>query len=181
MNSPRFTPWRVTSWICAGILAISVLLCIVIAGIKSVGLTGVTITALDPANEPKDPVLPLVNQHEALPDYELAIVRKTDGTIRLGTKPDTSAAKGLHWQIDDPVSVADIASLRLTEQDKIVSDVLAEVQVRGRSVDENGYRFEFEKQRSVGVGVEAFFKTPIGLAILTAVVLAVLVIIFSQI
>ena len=180
MNLREMSPWRVTSWICTGALAVSLLTCIAIAATRSLGLTAVTVTALDPAKEPVDHVVPLIKRHEALPDYELTILLRNGDTIRLGTKPDTSAAGGLEWRIEEPVCVADIASLRLTEQDKVVSDALAEIQVSGESFTENGYRFDFQTERSFAVGVHSFYKTPIGMAILGGVFVAVALIVLSN-
>ena len=97
----------------------------------------------------------------------------------MGAKPDTSAAKGLTWQVSEPVSVADVASVRLEEQDKLISDALAEVQITGDSVTANGYRFDFVTERSAVVGIKSFFGTPIGMAIVVGFCLAVVLIVVT--
>jgi hypothetical protein len=135
---------------------------------------------LDPAKEPTDHNLPFVKRREALPDYELSLI-SDDGNVRyLGVKPDESAAAGLTWQLDAPVSISEIASVRLREKDAVMSDSLAEVQIRGDSVESKGYRFEFKTERSFAVGVRAFFSTPIGIAIVVAFGIATVVIILSN-
>ena len=136
--------------------------------------------ALDPAAEPTDHNIPLVKQREALPDYELSLIGDDGDARYLGVKPDESAAAGLTWKLDDPVSISQIATVRLREKDKIVSDALAEVHISGPSVESNGYRFEFKTERSVSVGVHAFFATPIGIAIVAAFGIAVLLIILAN-
>ncbi len=167
------SPWRVVGWISVTVVVTSVLACVIIAAIRSSGLTQVTVTALNQADEPRDPILPFVKKEEALPDYEVSIQTTYDNTIRLGTKPDTSAVDGLTWHLSEPVSVSDVASISLQEKDKIISDSVAEVQILGDSVTERGYRFDFITQRSIIVGVTSFFGTPIGMAICAGFLIAV--------
>ncbi len=174
---PARSPWRVAGWVCAGVIVVSVVACIVMASIRSTGLTQITVTALDEASEPRDHNLPLVKQKEALPDYEVIVLLSSGERIRLGAKPDTSAVEGLSWRLNNPVSVADVASVRLQEQDKVISDAIAEVQILGTTATSKGYRFEFATERSMGVGVESFFGTPIGRAITAGFCIAVLVVI----
>jgi len=181
-NAPptAMSPWHLIGWVCAGVIVASVVACIVLAAIRSTGLTQVTVTALDGANEPRDHKLPLFKQKEALPDYELTILLKRGDSIRLGAKPDTSAAAGLAWQLNDPVSLADVASVRLDEQDKLVSDAVAEVQIVGDSTTDKGYRFEFASERSFTVGIQSFFGTPIGQAIAAGFFIAVFLMVASN-
>ena len=176
----EMTAWRVTAWVCSGVLVGSVLATVGIATVRSNGLVAVTVTALDPSKEPSDHNLPLVKRREALPDYELSLLGDDGHARYLGVKPNESAAAGLTWHLDDPVSVSQIAAVRLREKDTVMSDALAEVQILGASVDSNGYRFDFTTERSVGVGVQAFFTTPIGIAIAAAFGIAVLLIILSN-
>jgi len=172
--------WRITGRVCSAVIIASVLACVGIAIARSNGLVSVTVTALDPDAEPSDHSIPLVKQREALPDYELTLIGDRGDVRYLGVKPDESAAAGLIWLLDDPVSISQIATVRLREKDQLLSDQLAEVHVSGPSVEANGYRFDFMIARSVGVGVRAFFTTPIGMAITVAFGLAVLLIILSR-
>ncbi|MEX2114771.1 MAG: hypothetical protein WD845_16380 [Pirellulales bacterium] len=158
----------------------SVVACVVMATARSNGLVAVTVTATDPKAEPVDHVLPLVKQHESLPDYELVIEMTRDRTQYLGTKPNESAVNGLSWRLNDPVSLAEIATVRLREKDKVISDELAEVHVTAASVTSNGYRFDFQTTQSFGLGVRAFFVTPIGMAISGAFFLGVLLLVVSK-
>lgn len=171
--------WRVTSWLCALAIVVSVLACVVLALGKSNGLVAVTVTALDPANEPKDVKVPLANPDDALPDYELTLIDDFGGAGHLGVKPNESAAAGLTWKLAAPVSVSQIASIRLREKDLVVSENLAEVHVQGNSVESKGYRFDFETERSLGVGVQAFFRTPVGIAIASGFFVAVVALVLA--
>ena len=175
------SPWRLTGWICGGIVAASVISCIALAAVRSTGLSSVTVTALPGTKEPRDHGLPFVKQKEALPDYELTLVLSSGEKINLGAKPDTSAADGLTWDVERAVSTHDVASIRLEEQDKLVSDAVTEAPFDGESVTQGGYRFDFTTERSISVGVQSFFGTPIGKAIAAAFFIAILLIILSAV
>ncbi len=178
-QSTKLSPWKLTGWICAGVIGVSVLLCVVMAVVRSNGLTAVTVTALEDTIEPRDHDLPFVKQREALPDYELVVHLKSGDSFRLGTKPDTSAADGLTWHLNEPVSIADVTSVRLQDQDKVISDTIAEAQILGDSITEKGYRFEVASKRSMAVGVQSFFGTPIGQAITAGFCIAMIIIVLS--
>jgi hypothetical protein len=159
------SPWRITAWVCGGVICLSVFACLALAAMRSSGLVAVKVTALDEAAEPRDPGIPVVGKKISLPDYEVTLMLRNGAKIYLGAKPDTSAVEGLTWRISDPVSLSDIASVRLREQDKVVSDAIAEVHVSNEPVTENGYRFEFTSEHSFGLGIQSFFQTPVGKAI----------------
>lgn len=171
---------QVIRWSCVAIIAVSLLSCVILAAMKSLGLVSVTVTAIDPEKEPVDHVLPLVKQKEALPDYEVVVVMTDGRSQKLGSKPDTSAAKGLEWRINDPICVADIATVRLQEHDVVLSDALAEVQVQEQPVTANGYRFEFVTQRALSVGISSFHSTPLGNAIIAAFFLAIVIVVVAN-
>lgn len=170
---------RLSRWIGVGVVAVSVLTCVAMAAARSEGLVSVTVTALDPDNEPNDHNLPLVKQREAPPDYELMLLYTDGRTQSLGVKPNQSAADGLNWRLLEPVSTSRIMSVRLREKDVVVSDAIAEVQIEGLSVESNGYRFDFETARSFDVGAEAFFATPVGKAIALGFVIGIAAVIVS--
>jgi hypothetical protein len=174
------SPWRITSWVCAAVVIGSVLACIWMASRRSAALVAVTVTALNPNDEPADLVVPLVNPREALPDYELVVMQLDGNQQYLGTRPDESAAKGLTWRLAEPLAVTQIAAVRLREKDKLVSDAIAEVQVQGKQVEAKGYRFDFGLEHSADVGIKAFFSTPIGMAISAAFFVGVLVLVLSR-
>ncbi len=177
---PLTSSWRIAGWICGGVIACSVVACLVMAAMRSNGLVTVTVTALDQAAEPRDRVIPLVNKkHEALPDYEVVVNLNDGQTIRLGAKPNSSAVDGLTWQLSNPVSVAEVASLRLQDQDALVSDTLAEVQITGDWAVQENYRFDFTLQRSLSVGIQSFFHTLIGKAIVAGFFVAILLMVLS--
>lgn len=179
--SVRPSAWQITRLICFGVVALSVLSCVAIAAYRSDGLTQVKVVALDPDAEPRDHDLPLIKRRDALPDYELVVHYSSGLTTNLGTKPNTLAADGLTWILNEPVPVCEIAGLRLQDRDTLFSDAITEVQVVSASAESDGYRFEFQTERSASVGVESFFRTPIGMAISAGFFLAVFLMVVSAI
>ncbi len=149
----------------SGVFLISLVVCLILASINSSGLVEVRVTALNPDAEPQDVKIPFLKKKDVLPDYEV-VVRLTSGRqVKLGTKPNTSATDGLSWTLQEAVPLSEIASIRLQDQDKLVSDTIAEVQINGESAESDGFRFNFTTERSIGVGMRFFFRTPIGEAI----------------
>ena len=168
-----------TGWACLVVALTSMVSCITLAVVRSSGLTGVLVTATSADDEPRDHALPLIKRKEALPDYQVIVFLHNGKRINLGTKPDASAANGLEWSLNDPVSTTDVASVRLQDQDKVVSDVIAEVQINDGRVTSGNYEFQFHIERSMSVGVQSFFNTPIGKAIAAAFCIAVLLLLAS--
>jgi len=172
--------WRLTGWVCATVVVLSVAASVLMAIGRSWSLVSVTVTALDPSKEPSDHDIPLFRRREALPDYELSLIDDRGHVRYLGVKPDESAAAGLTWRLDAPVSVSQIAAVRLREKEMLVSDSIAEVQIVEPPVESNGYRFSFVTERSFGAGLQAFFATPIGIAIAVGFSIAVILIVIAS-
>ncbi len=170
---------RLAIIVCVGVVIVSVLACVVLAIVRSDGLTQVKVTALDEKAEPRDHNLPLIKRNEALPDYKLTVLKSGGRSVDLGAKINKSAIDGLIWQLPSAIAVSDISSIRLDDQDKLVSDAIVEVQMTSDEVVSGNYRFEFSTERSFAAGLQSFFKTPLGIAITTAFTIAVVFIILS--
>lgn len=173
------SPWQFTSWVCCSVIVVSVVSCVVLAAARSEGLVRVKVTAFDADKEPRDHGLPLIKQMDVLPDYEVLIMTQDGGKTNLGAKINTSAIEGLTWELSDPISITDIVGIRLQDQDKLISDSLAEVQFSDQPVRTGNYQFDFQTQRSAEVGIQSFFGTPIGLAIMGAFFIAVVLILLN--
>ena len=171
--------WRICGWVCVSVVVLSIASCVALSAFQSVAVTDITVTALDKDAEPRDHNLPFFKQHDALPDYELHLLLRRGGSLRLGAKPNSSAAEGLTWHLYNPVSVNRISTIRLREQDKIISDAIAEVEFADDPIAQNGYRFEFKTVRSFSSGLEAFFELPIGKAIAAGFMIAILLLLLS--
>lgn len=119
--------------------------CVIIAAIRSEGLTQFKVTALDEDAEPRDHGLPLIKQRDAFPDYEIVVMTQDGFKTRLGAKPNTLAKDGLDWTLNDPISVAEITGVRLQDQDKVISDAIAEVQITDKSVPQGTIALIFKR------------------------------------
>ena len=117
-HAAKLSTWQIIGRIAATVVVASVLLCVFLAWLRSTALTQITVTAIDPKAEPSDHQLPFVKQKEALPDYELFVIRQTDVRIDLGVRPDRSAAGGLEWNVPEPVSVRAVLPLSFFQQHK---------------------------------------------------------------
>ncbi|SHJ91594.1 hypothetical protein SAMN02745181_2762 [Rubritalea squalenifaciens DSM 18772] len=172
-----FTGLQAVAWI---VVIGSLLSCLCIAVVKSKGLTSISVKAHEQTVEPLDHRLMIIKKEEALPDYELILIKNDGDKVRLGAKPNTSAKEGLVWNLSEAIPVHEISSIRLQDQDKLVSDAIVEVEIKDAGVVGAGYEFQFATERSFDVAVTAFFSTPIGIAISVAFGLAVLMIIFGS-
>lgn len=170
------SPWRIVGWTVLAAILLSVLSCVGIAALNSTALASVTVTATPGLEEPRDHNIPLVKQKEALPDYEVIVVRTNGREIKLGAKPDTLAVDGLTWYVPEPVGLSEIAYVQLREKDALLSDPITRTNLDSMSSTSDGYLFEFKTKRSITVGLFAFFTTPIGYAILFGILLAILAI-----
>jgi len=168
---------KLTTKIGVALVVLSVSVCAIVAFNRSRALVAVTVTAIDPAQEPSDHDIPFLKRDEALPDYALYLLDDNGNARFLGVKPNESAENGLSWTLDEPRSISLISTVRLTEKDKLISDELAEVHITSDTVETDQYRFEFQVNRSFAAGVDGFFRTPIGMTIAIAIGIAVLCVI----
>lgn len=174
----------ISLWLLTGCLALAfvvgaILTSILMSFARSTGLSEIKVTALEESAEPRDHDLPFINQKEALPDYKITVNLSNGRRIQLGTKLDTSAVDGLVWPLNELVNIDDVASIKLVEEDKLVSDAIAEVKLQGDSTTEGAYRFDFVYERSFALGVKSFFASSIGVAITSAFSIALLLLILS--
>ena len=172
--------WRIVQW--AGGLTVlgCIVACLIIAVQQSNGLTSVTVVAVDENAEPRDPGIPLIGDGDRLPDYRLVVKASGNRSIDLGTKPNESARNGLTWHLPQPIPTNEIASIRLEDEDAFFSDLIAEVQFADGPIDTEKFQFRFETTRSFAAGVRSFFRTPIGLAITAALMIAIVVILLAS-
>ncbi len=157
-STGQHTLWKLVSGLCAIITLCLILLTLIISIPKGVGIEAVTVTALEDTEEPKDHNVPLIKQKEALPDYEIMILMDF-GSLKSITKPDTSAKEGITWTFAEPALLSHTRGIRLVEKDKMLSDVLAEVEYSQEQVISNGYRFEFKTTRSISLIMEAILDS----------------------
>jgi len=166
--------WHLSKIVACSLIVLALAASIFIGASKNKGLETITVTAISADKEPKDHNIPLFKRKEALPDYEVHVVYKNERTETLGARPNMSAANGITWTCSEPIAIYEIASIRLSDKDQMSSDVLQEVSIGKGEVTSGNYVFKFETASSASIGLWSFFKTPLGLAILGVVAIAVL-------
>lgn len=175
--------FRAAKWFFVLVAVGSLLACVALAYQQSVGVVAVTVTATEEAVEPETggllSKLPLLGAKEKQPDYDLSLRLTSGRTVSLGTKQDQTAAQGLSWTLNDPVSVSEVASVRLRERGRYLSEPVVEVPLQPDGAAAKGYQFSFVLERSFAVGLHSFFGTPIGKAIAAAFFIAILALLLS--
>lgn len=171
----KTSPLNLTAWICAGLIVLAVASSMYIASTRSTGIKSITVTFVG-KEEIRDHKIPLFKKKESLPDYTLSVKHAKRGRILLGTKVDQSAREGLSWELPKTYSTEDITLISLTDKDELLSDSVAEVSFTGKQVVENEYQFEYELETSFKIGLESFWETAVGKAIMWAVSVTALII-----
>ena len=146
---------------------------IVLSILNSKAVHSVSVTVRDADNEHRDQAIPGMSKEHALPDYRIEVMRKSKSRIKLGTHVNQSAAQTLRWEIQEPIPLTQVTSLRLVDNDKLSNDVLEEVQITGTSFSSQRYRYEVEITRTVSAAFAYFFTMPLGIAIVGALGLAI--------
>ncbi len=161
------------------ILGILLSLFVLLIIAKGEALTQVHIKIQEGQDERMDKGIPFITAEEdKLPDYKLLYL-VDDRWHTIGTIRNTSAQDWLRYTIADPPNLSLVKRVRVVEEDVALDDVLDEVAVADGGVSGTMFAFEFKSTRSFGSGMQWFFATPVGLAILSGVCLAVLVMIFA--
>ncbi|MAT15150.1 MAG: hypothetical protein CMJ46_07750 [Planctomyces sp.] len=173
-------PYKLVGWICVGLLIAAVASSLYMAKLRSTTLKSVKVTFVG-EEELRDHDLPLIKQREALPDYGLYLNHRRHGRILLNTHLDQSAKEGLAWDDFEEYSVEDISAVRLFDEDKIISEDLAEVRISAEPVTLNEYQFEFTVEESFDVGLKSFWDTPVGTAVIWSIGIVLLVMIGAAI
>lgn len=128
-------------------------------------ITKVSVQVRDAAGEHRDLSVLGIGKADALPDYRLEIVERGGRRTPLAVRANTSAKDPIEWTVPDPVSVRDVVSLRLVDQDPGVDDVLDEVQVDGERLETERYTYGVTTERTLDAGLRSFVETPVGLAL----------------
>jgi hypothetical protein len=80
--------------------------------------TRIKITALSAEAEPQNYYFSLLKKL-TFPDYQVFVALQKSRHLSPWTNPDQSAGNGIDWKLTSPVSLQDIASVRLQDTDKL--------------------------------------------------------------
>lgn len=175
------TSTKLVYFIGLAIVALGMLAIVVFSVVNASVVTGVTVSFVGDASRSDEPTDMTLNplSEERLPDYRVDLV--VDGeTRKLGTMPNRSAVDGLEFRVAGEYPVRQLQEIVLMEDDPVKNDVL--VRVQGQQpfpIESGGYKFELEQSRSFMGGLEYFFATPIGKAVLTGITIAVILLVIT--
>ena len=140
----------------------------------------VSIQLLDGVEERRDHRIPLLHkEEEALPDYQLDLM-VDEAWHTVGTVINQSAVEPIVYPVKETVNVSYLQRLRIIEADGLESDLLEEIAVEEESGQGHQYAYSLETGYSFGAGVAWFFKTPVGRAILTGIIIVVVLTLLSS-
>ena len=108
------------------------------------------------------------------------IVETVDGRFDLGTFANTPIGDGLTFQPQQVIPMADLTDIRLLDRDKLESDVLEQFPYDESKYVGKNYSFEIGTAKSLEAGLAWFFKTPVGLAIITGIIFAVVIVVLGN-
>ncbi len=160
-------------------LAVFLIMVVVLSAVHGVAITAVTVQIKPGVEEPDDKKLPGGDDADRLPDYKLLIEKADGALIRLGTKLNTSAREPLTWTVSDPISLRYCQTIVLIEEDKLLDDQLAKTNVPGTTFETDKYTFRLETTRTFKAAQEYLADTPVGIAILVGIGLAIFLYVLS--
>lgn len=145
----------------------------------SQSLQSVRVTLSPGGTEYHDKVVLGIGKDDAAADYWLR-ASTTEGIEDLGAYANTEIGAGLTFTPQRNMPLKDIVSFQLLDKDKFESDVLAQFPYESdRHVGVN-YTLEIESGLSIESGFSWFFQTPVGIAILTGLIIGIAVVIIGN-
>lgn len=142
-------------------------------------LRSVTVTLSSGGEEYHDKTILGMGKEDRNPDYWLR-ARTTEGVVDLGTYANQELGEGLSFTPQQNIPAKEIVGFQLLDKDKFESDVLAEFPYETDQLVGANYTLEIHKGMSLESGLAWFFKTPIGIALLTGLIIGIAVIIIGN-
>lgn len=147
---------------------------------NSLVVTGVSIQAKPGVAEHLDHSVLGFGAEHRLPDYKVTLrVNRKFLPIDLGTKLNTSATNLIDFSVAEIVPIRNLQEVVIIEDDKVENDVLDRIQSQGESFDGSSFHVKLTTERSFDAGLSWFFITPIGKAISTGIIIAIILVIMS--
>ncbi len=169
------TKTRIAAVVASAVGVFAVIL-VVMSILHSERVDAITVTFIGPGEEVRDKPILGIGKKDLAPDYRLDVVH-TGGKHRCATVPNRSAAQGIKFTVAKDVPVSQIQELVLVEADPLGHQTMARVQLSGKAISADGYRFDVASSRSFKVGLDWFFSTAVGKAISLGVTLGIAIVI----
>ncbi len=153
--------------------------CVVGVALHMDRLESVMVTLDANGTEHLDKTLLGVGKADEAPDYRLR-VRVSDRWYDLGTYSNTYIGDGLKFSTNTNYPIHEIEEFQLLDEDKLENDVIEQFPFDSLTHNGNNYNFQINKGKDLSAGFAWFFKTPIGIAILAGITLAVFLIVIGS-
>ncbi|MDQ8201056.1 hypothetical protein QEH56_23015 [Pelagicoccus enzymogenes] len=152
-----------------------------VAGIllNSKQLDSVTVTLRPGATEHKDRTILIVGKNDEAADYQLK-VRSQNAWIDLGTYANRPIGDGLTFLPSDSYPTRTIQEVLLLDHDKLESDTLEQGPLEDGKYQGSNYEFSIQSSFSLQAGFHWFFATPVGIAILGGIGIAIFLTVLSN-
>ena len=145
---------------------------------NSLALTAVSIRVKEGVQEHTDHSIGVIGSEHRLPDYKVKIrIARRLLAVDLGTRLNTSATNWINFPINDLVPLRKLQEVIIVEDDRAEDDVLARIQGTGTDWSGSEFACRLSTFRSFETGMDWFFDTALGKAIVTAIVLAIILVI----
>ena len=146
---------------------------------NSKSLKSATVTLSDGGVEYHDKTVLGVGKDDAAADYWLRAFT-TEGVVDLGTYANTEIGKGLTFTPQQNVPLKEIVEFQLLDKDRFENDVLLEFPFDSNKHVGTNYTLEVQSSTSIEAGFAWFFKTPVGIAILTGLIIGIAVVVIGN-
>jgi hypothetical protein len=160
-----------------GLLTLLLLLMLGLSAINSSALTAISIQLIDGKADHLDKRIPLLTRNgEEQPDYRVDY-QVNDRWHSAGTLVNQSAKQWLNYPITKPPNLKFVQAIRVVEDDLTKDDLLDQVPATQTEITGNQFQYRLETEYSIDAAMEWFASTPLGMAILGGVFLAVFLVI----
>jgi hypothetical protein len=129
--------------------------------------------------EHRDKVVLGIGAADEPPDYGVR-VRTRSGWEDLGTHANTWIGGGLEFRPSESIRVSAVREVQLVDRDKLENDVLEQAPLNDHTIIGRNYTLEVRTTFDLESGFGWFFQTPVGLAILFGIGVAVAIIVLAN-
>jgi hypothetical protein len=142
-------------------------------------LKSIQLSFIGEGKEHQDKYIPGVNSAEKAPDYGIE-VRFDDDWKLVGLMNNTFISSNtVTFTPNKQIPVRLIEEIRLFDDDPVENDILEVLTVKEGQVRGDNYSFEFEYGYSLMTGIEYFWHTAIGKALLVGITICILILFLS--
>lgn len=142
---------------------------------NSTQLSTVSVILLPDGVEHVDKTFLKIGEADKAADYQLRVRSTKEGWLDLGTFANTPIGTGIDFKPSDTYPTRTIQEVQLLDHDKIESDILDQGPIENKQYTGSNYQFKIESEFSIEAGLHWFFATPVGIAILVGIGIAVLI------